>query len=133
MVKARLNIFTHIFLVSLSIPIGIVSGLIGVSIGMIEDILYSIKKEKLEATKYPEWKKQYFINYYLKKHQSMSDYSNDSDNVDTSGIKQPKLIIVVIGHIVVNLLLYPILIVWSLWKGPQRAYTRLSTKLKNKS
>ncbi|OGI09526.1 MAG: hypothetical protein A2Y40_09070 [Candidatus Margulisbacteria bacterium GWF2_35_9] len=115
--------------VIISIPIGIINGLIGVTLGMIEDTLYSSKKEEIESSKYPDWKKEYFINYYLKKHQSLSDYNNNLEDVNINGIKQPTVTISIITHIIVNMTLYPVLLIWSLWKGPIRVYQVLSKRI----
>jgi len=100
-------------------------GILGITIGIIEDTIASIKREYVEHNKYPEWKRETFIRFYLKKQRKLSDILYPEDIAEET-IPVPGIWMSIISQIAVNIVIYPLLVLWAIWSGPIRAYKQFN-------
>ncbi|MDD5457454.1 MAG: response regulator [Candidatus Margulisbacteria bacterium] len=106
----------------ISIPLGIIIGWIGVTVGIIEDTFISIKREIIETKKYPEYKKQQLLQEKISKTSSIKDPAERSATqarILQEGQKLPSLSSAIFVDILVNVVLFPAVLVLTIFKGPQ--------------
>jgi hypothetical protein len=118
------NLLIRPFFAVISILPGMVIAWVGVTIGVVEDCMAHIRRERVEYRQHYQHKLvQFRQNYLLQK--AMRDELEKEDLYVAETMPLPPLFVALFIQIAVDILVFPVLILRATIIGPKRTFTML--------
>lgn len=115
------------FIAIISLVPGIIVGWIGVTLGVFEDCLAQVRRERAEYTHHFNHKSDNFRMKYLLRKANSNNLKAD-DVIRATTLHLPPLPIALLVQFIANLIVYPSLMLRATVAGPKRTY-KLINKL----